>query len=115
MSRRDLPRLVPDTRYSVKRVVLLFVSVVIGVSLTSQSAEAQRSGSLQVSARVIDTRESWSGFESARAAVTALVQRRQPGATVETSLANVSIRMPSVAGTLDRPRTASITINYLRN
>ena len=98
-----------------KRVVLLFVSALMGVALTTQAAEAQRSGSLQVTARVVDARESWSGLHSAQAAAADLIRRRQIGATVETSLANISIQMPPNSATPDRPRRASITINYLRN
>ena len=98
-----------------KRIVLLFVIVVIGSSLTSQEAEAQRSGSLQVTARVVDTRDSWAGLESGRAVATGLAKGQQSSVTVETSLSQVSVDMRNQPETLDRPRTASVTINYLRN
>ena len=98
-----------------KRVVLLFVIVVIGTSLTSRSAEAQRSGSLQVTARVLDTRDSRAGLESARAVVNRLADAPQTSATVETSLTQVSVQVLNRPDDFDRPRTATVTINYLRN
>jgi hypothetical protein len=98
----------------VKRVVLLFVSLVAGLSLTGKAAQAQQSGSMQVTARVVDTREGWSGLNSARG-LAASLDRHQSRATVETSLASVSLEMKPSGEYPDRPRTASIVINYLRN
>jgi hypothetical protein len=100
----------------VKRVVLLFVIAIGATSLTSQAAEAQRSGSMQATARVVDTREGLTGLQSARALASRLTSGQQLAATVETSLSQVSVDFAGrVEGTLDRPRTASVTINYLRN
>jgi hypothetical protein len=113
--RRGLPRFVPSEGCSVKRVVLLFIIPLIGVGLGSQAAEAQRSGSLQATARVLDTRDSWVGLQSARTVASILVRTPQSSATVETPMTNVSIDIGPRTDRLDRPRTVSITINYLRN
>ena len=94
-----------------KRVVLLLV--VIGLCLSAQSAEAQRSGSLQATAKVVDTRQSLTGLLSAYT-VAALLAQGQGSAPVESAVAQVSVDRPP-QGEADRPRTASITINYLRN
>jgi hypothetical protein len=100
----------------VKRIVLLFV-IAIGASIgTSSVAEAQRSGTMQVTARVLDTRESWGGLNFARTVTTDLAKSpTQSQATVETVLANVSVQVARREAAFDRPRIASITINYLRN
>jgi hypothetical protein len=95
----------------VKPVVLLLV--VTGLCLSAQVAEAQRSGSLQATARVVDTRQSLNGLLSAYT-VAALLAQGQGSAPVESAVAHVSVdRRPHEEA--DRPRTASITINYLRN
>ena len=98
-----------------KRIVRLFV-IVIGTAIaTSVSAHAQRSGSMQVTARVVDTRESWAGLNSARTVASRLANSTsQSNATVETALAQVSVQLTNRGEMLDRPRAASITINYLR-
>ena len=98
-----------------KRVVLLLVIPLIGVALSGRAAEAQRSGSLQATARVLDTRDGWAGLQSARAVASLLLYQRQSRATVETPLTNVSIDDGDRSDVLDRPCTVSITINYLRN
>lgn len=97
-----------------KSIVLLFVIPLIGLSLSARDADAQRSGTLQATARVVNTRQSLSGLESAHAVASQLARGEQPPATVETSFAQVAVRIAprSIA---DRPRPASITINYLRN
>lgn len=70
---------------------------------------------MQVTARVLDTRDSWAGLNSARSAAIQFVNSRsQSPATVETALTNISIQLPP-RDAIDRPRTASLTINYLRN
>lgn len=103
-----------------KRVVLLIVIPLIGVGLNSQAAEAQRSGSVQATARVLDTRDSWASLQSARTVASMVIRTPQSSATVETPLTHLSIDVgtPDV-GTrtdqVDRPRTVSISINYLRN
>jgi hypothetical protein len=100
----------------VKRVVLLFVIALVGLGLTSQVAQAQRSGSMQATARVLDTREGWTGLQSARDVASRLAGGQQSAATVETSLTQVTVDWAArPEGTLERPRTASVTINYLRN
>jgi hypothetical protein len=100
----------------VKRVVLKFVIALGVISLSSRSAEAQRSGSMQVTAQVLDTRESWNGLQSARSVASQLASGSQSSATVETSLTHVNVEVPARnEEQLDRPRTASVTINYLRN
>lgn len=99
-----------------KRVVLKFVIALGVICLSSQSAEAQRSGSMQVTAQVVDTRESWNGLQSARSVASQLASGTQSSATVETSLTHVNVEMAARnEEQLDRPRTASVTINYLRN
>ena len=98
-----------------KRIVLLFVIAIGIASAASVPAHAQRSGSLQVTARVLDTRESWAGLTYARTVVSQLASRAgQSNATVETTQANISIRLAHGGGTVDRPRAAAVTINYLR-
>jgi hypothetical protein len=88
----------------------------VAVSLTSQSAEAQRSGSMQATATVLDTRESLNGLHSARSVASQLALGSQSSATVETSLTHVNVELAARSEErLDRPRTASVTINYLRN
>lgn len=102
-----------------KRVVLLFVIAVSVLSLTSTSAEAQRSGSMQATARVVDTREAQAGLQSAREMASRLAQGQQSPASVETSLSRVSVEIrPALPGTTmgaGRPRRAEVTIQYLRN
>jgi hypothetical protein len=100
----------------VKRIVLLLVIAIVVATATSRSAQAQRSGTMQVTARVLDTRDSWTGLRSAHAAAAHLANTSaQTSVTVETTLANVSVRVAGADSTLDRPRAGSVTINYLRN
>ena len=98
-----------------KRIVLLF-GIVIGIATAASApAHAQRSGSLQVTAHVVDTRESWAGLTSARNVVSQLANFGSSSpADANTALANISIQLAYVAGALDRPRAAAVTINYLR-
>jgi len=98
----------------VKSVVLLFVISLLGLSLTARDAEAQRSGTLQAIARVVDTRQSLSGLESAHTVASLLARGRKPAATVETSLSQVTVRVDPTP-LADRLRPATIIINYLRN
>jgi hypothetical protein len=100
----------------VKRIVLLFVIGIGGLAVTSRPAHAQRSGTMQVSARVLDTRDSRASLHSAHVvAVDLLRSTVQTPVTVETALARVSVQMTNRESALDRPRAGSITINYLRN
>ena len=98
-----------------KRIVLLF-GIAIGIATgASAPAHAQRSGSLQVTAHVVDTRESWAGLTSARNLASHLANFGSSSqADVSTPLANISIQLAAGAGALDRPRRAAVTINYLR-
>ena len=102
-----------------KRIVLLFVIGMVGLGFTAEKAEAQRSGSMQATARVVDTRSSWSSLSSARDLASGLVKHQQSPATVETSLSHVSMVVEPVASASDRgvgqPRRAQLTIQYLRN
>lgn len=102
-----------------KRVVLLFVIAVLVISLRSPAAEAQRSGSMQATARVVDTRDSWAGLQSARDMASRLAGGQQSTASVETSLSRVSVEIRSAAPGASlaesRPRRAEVTIQYLRN
>jgi hypothetical protein len=100
----------------VKRIVLLFVIGIGAFAATSRPAHAQRSGTMQVTARVLDTRDSWGGLRSAHAAIADLARfPTQAPVTVETALASVSIQVANRDAVLDRPRAGSVTINYLRN
>ena len=98
-----------------KRIVLLFVIAIAAITATSREARAQRSGTMQVTARVLDTRDTWAGLNSARDVAAGLASSPWSTATVETALANVSVRLTPRETILDRPRAASVTINYLRN
>ena len=70
---------------------------------------------MQVTARVVDTRESWSGLTSARTIASYLATSpTQSNASVNTALANISVQLADRGEWLDRPRAASVTINYLR-
>ena len=51
---------------------------------------------------------------AARTVASLLARGRESSGTVETSLTKVSVEL-GTAFESDRPRTASITINYLRN
>jgi hypothetical protein len=102
----------------VKRIVLLFAIAVAGLSAAASNAHAQRSGSLQVSARVVDSRESWSGLQSVQTTAAQLIAQRQTAATVATSFSQISVVMEPAALSskeLERPRRGYVTINYLRN
>jgi hypothetical protein len=103
----------------VKRIVLMFVIGLAGLGITVQKAEAQRSGTMQVTARVVDTRDSWNGLTAARNLASSTNLDRQSSATVETSLTKVSIQYASppsrTVEPADRPREARVTIQYLRN
>lgn len=99
-----------------KRIVLLFVIAIGVVTVSSPAAHAQRSGTMQVTARVLDTRDTWAGLNSARIAAEDLANSfSQSTVTVETALANVSVQVANRETAFDRPRAASVTINYLRN
>jgi hypothetical protein len=99
-----------------KRVVLLFVIGVITLSLSSLAAEAQRSGSMQATARVVETREGWAGLQVAREATLGLANGQQSSATVSTALSRISVHLPvRPEDPPGQPRTAFVTINYLRN
>jgi hypothetical protein len=97
-----------------KRVVQLFVIPFIGITLLAGSADAQRSGSMQATARVLDTREPVAGLHSAHTVASRLARRGESRGTVETSLTRVSVELAAPTQA-DRPRIASVTINYLRN
>lgn len=101
-----------------KRIVLLFVIAGGGLLATAGEARAQRSGSLQVTANVVDSRESWNGLSSMQDLSAKLILDNQSAATVETSLSQITMAITPV-GTepreLDRPRQARVTIQYLRN
>ena len=99
-----------------KRIVLLFVIGIAGFAATSRPAHAQGSGTMQVTARVLDTRDSRASLLSAHAVAVDLIRSKvQTTVSVETALAHVSVQMPHRESTLDRPRAGSVTINYLRN
>lgn len=71
---------------------------------------------MQATARVLDTRDSWSGLRSARDMAARLATGEQFSATVETSLTRISVDLAArQEATLDRPRNVRVTINYLRN
>ena len=99
-----------------KRIVLLFVIGIGAFAATSRPAHAQRSGTMQVTARVLDTRDSWAGLRSAHAVAVNLARSTaQIPVTVQTALTNVSVQVARWDPTLDRPRAGAVTINYLRN
>ena len=110
-----ISRSVPLEGRLVKNIVALFVTGFAGLCLFSQTAAAQRSGSLQATARVVDSRGATSGLNAAHHLVGRLASTPQTLATVETVLAQVAIRLEPGESSLDRPRKAHVTIHYLRN
>ena len=99
-----------------KRIVLLFVIGIGAFAAISRPAHAQRSGTMQVTARVLDTRDSWAGLQSAHAIAGDLARSAaQTPVTVETALTHVSVQVARRDPTVDRPRASAVTINYLRN
>ncbi|MEO8294341.1 MAG: hypothetical protein ABI613_02420 [Gemmatimonadota bacterium] len=81
--------------------------------MTSTEASAQRSGSLQATAQVVDTRESWTDLKSARSM--AASWQITSAAISQTNLAQVSmVVLPAWSPAEESPK-AEITINYIRN
>lgn len=89
-------------RLSILKALSLAALAVLGGAMLPGAAEAQARGSVQATARVVETRQSVQALQAARA----LLQGQRPVATV----AQITVDRP--AGT---PRTLVVTINYSRS
>lgn len=100
-----------------KSIVLFLGTVGVALIATSREAQAQRSGSLQATAQVVDTRESWSGLNSASQLAAQWQGPLDAGRTIETAFAHVSTSVDRAARAEDGTAagTLTITIQYLHN
>jgi hypothetical protein len=96
-----------------KRIVAFFAIAAGLMTLGSTEAAAQRSGSLQATAQVVDTRSSWDDLNSARSLAASWA--KASSATSSTTLAQVSMIVKPADERAAEPARAEITISYLRN
>jgi hypothetical protein len=103
----------------VKRIVSLFGIVALIALASPRFAAAQRSGSLQATALVVDTREAFSDLASAQR-LAASWEGGSEGSTVEGSLTKISITAlrsepaQEIESSVS-PSYLQVTIQYLKN
>lgn len=89
-------------RLSILKALWVAALAIVGGAVLPRVAAAQGRGTVQATARVVETRPSLEALQAARAAI----QGQHPVATV----AQVTVDRPP-----DSPRTVVVTINYSRN
>lgn len=98
-----------------KRFSFSLVAVALFLTLGASTASAQRSGSMQATAQVIDTRAAVSGLNSAHDLATSWTA--DPTRTaVDTGIVQVSLLPRAARPEAGRPESElEIQVNYLRN
>lgn len=104
----------------VKSIVWFFGIAGAGLVFSTGEARAQRSGSLQATAQVVDAGESWTALNSASQLASRWPGGRFESRTIETSLSQIYVvvepgRDPARPEAADLAESFSITIQYLRN
>jgi hypothetical protein len=100
--------------YLVKPIVALLGAGLMLSIFPGREAQAQRSGTMQATARVVDTHQGWSGLGSAQLMVGRLLRGESP-VTLDNALSGIRVVVEKVPGSsFNQPARAEITIQYLR-
>jgi 2-methylcitrate dehydratase PrpD len=100
----------------VKRLASTLFAVVLFLTLGSTSTWAQRTGSVQATATVVDSRAAMSGLTAAQNLASSWSAAPSRTADLDTGFAQVSLRSRSVAREEGRPESElEIRVDYLRN
>jgi hypothetical protein len=89
------------------RYAMMVAVAVAALTMVGRDAEAQARGTLQASARVVDTRQ---GFESLARVRQAVTNSRIESANTVATVAQISTARPATS-----PSTVVVTIDYSRN
>lgn len=99
-----------------KRLIPAASVLLLFLTLGSSKAHAQRSGSLQVTAQVVDSRAAWSGLESARSLAADWAQDPAHSSETQTTYAQISMISTAPLESAGRPEPQlEIRVDYLRN